>query len=157
MIEELAPHRPLNPGPGTGSWRPGGVLLVGDRPNTRTWRPGSMADGAISWPFVSQVPGGCSAWLSEQLERACAPETALYWLNAYRASGARVEGLADLWFALQPKLTIALGKHAAQALTSANLEGCFAQVHHPQHWKRFHHRQPYRLFKELRAFFVPPD
>jgi hypothetical protein len=101
------------------------------------------------------VPGGCSAWLSSQLERAWAPETALYWLNAYRASGERVAGLADVWFALRPKLTVALGKHAAQALREAGLER-FTQVHHPQHWKRFHHHETYRLLKELRAFFVPP-
>lgn len=149
LLEEwLAASRPCNPGGGTGSWRPGGVLLVGDRPNPRRWRPGTPSDLALSWPFISQTPGGCSAWLSERLEEAETPESELYWVNAFRASGEATCDLAELRSKLQPRLVVALGKQAAELLKQSGVAK-FEQVHHPQHWKRFHFSKPYRLVRVL--------
>lgn len=145
----LARLRPVNPGPGTGSGRPGGVLLVGDRPNVRSWGTGAL-DEAVSWPFISQLGTGCSAWLSHQLEASGVPERRMYWVNAYRADGTPSCDLAELRDRLDPLLIVALGKEAASRLEECGVR--FAQVHHPQYWKRFGRGNPYQLVKVLARY-----
>lgn len=135
--------RPTNPGHGTGSWRSGGALLVGDRAN-----PSTASAGFPPWPFISQLREGCSAWLSEQLEAAHVPEAKLYWTNAYNFHGEVAAPLAPLVHRLQPKLVVALGKNAADALSAEGV--AHHQVHHPQYWKRYHYRDAYVLCKVLR-------
>lgn len=135
--------RPTNPGAGTGSWRVGGALLVGDRPN-----PNSAGRTFPGWPFISQLQEGCSRWLSEHLENAGVPETSLYWVNAFRSDGAAVPGLRGLVAQLKPRAIVALGNNAAEALEDADLE--FSHVHHPAFWKRYHFKDTYVLGKRLR-------
>src|SRR5687768_11843359 len=74
IIESM--RLPANEGPGVGAWRPGqSVLVVGDKPNLRH---GQRYLG----PFCAWT-GGCSPWLSQQLEAGGIPERELYWVNAY--------------------------------------------------------------------------
>lgn len=155
LEERLEAVRPGNPGAGTGSWRPAGAILVGDRPNPRSLRARSKLDQHASWPFVSQVPGGCSSWLSEQLEALGVPETMLYWVNAYRADGTSTGHLGELHRKLCPQLVVALGKAAAEALDRDGV--AYEQVHHPQHWKRFHHGERYRLLQLLGRLRTRPS
>jgi hypothetical protein len=116
---------------------------VGDRLNPR-----SAGAGFPPWPFISQLKEGCSQWLSERLEDAVVPEAQLYWVNANRSDGAPVAGLQELVERLAPRLIVALGGNAAQGLDDADL--AHVQVHHPQHWKRFHFHHAYVLGKVLR-------
>lgn len=148
LAARLGALRPANPGPGTGSWRPGGALLVGDRPNPR-----SAGAGFPPWPFASQLREGCSAWLSEHLEAAGVPEARLYWVNAYARSGESNGSLAELARRLQPRVVVALGKHAADALAREGVAN--VQVHHPQHWKRFHAHHRYVLGRVLARALGP--
>ena len=137
IIEDLE-ESASNVGPGIGAFAPSkSVLLVGDRPGG----PG----GRWHLPFVSLTAGGCSAWLAEQLEEYDIPERALYWINA--SDGAQTTR-ADFVSVLEPRAVIALGD--AAATWCANVARVpFAQVDHPQHWKRFHYTERYPLIKEL--------
>lgn len=139
-IVEVRPFRPL--GPGGGAWLPGEVtLIVGDRPGTPT---SDVPDYGV--PFVSFSRVGCSYFLAEALEAAGIPESTLYWVNAYERSGKRTDpGFVDL---LQPKRVVALGFHAAAWCERAGI--AYDQVHHPQHWKRFHYRRRYPLVDLLK-------
>lgn len=146
FLEAVERSRPrANRGPGIGRWRPGEVtLLVGDQAHP-TGLP-AEADG-LDLPFVSAA--GCSPWLAERLEEAGVGEGALYWVNARRPDGSATDPafLRDL----NPRRVVALGTAARAWLHRAGLgEGDHATVEHPQHWKRFHHREPYPLVDLLR-------
>lgn len=133
---------------GIGAQRPA-VVLVGDRP-----QPGAARWAAeLGWPFISGLYSGCSSWLAEQLELGGIPEEQLMWMNARYQSGtydyARLEELA-LRQNKEGVAVIALGKHAAFALKVVGVK--HEEVHHPQHWKRFHHHEPYYLPRLIRKF-----
>lgn len=142
----LAPNASWQPpGPGLGAWAPGRVtLLVGDRPGP-AWR------SRLNWPFISGLRSGCSAWLAGQLESAGVPEQQLYWVNAADQHGTPTDG--TFVAALRPQLVVALGQHAATWCEAVCLAG-FEQVHHPQHWQRFHAGHKYRLTQLLRRRHV---
>lgn len=143
VIEQLRLTPMENLGPGIGAWRPGQVaLIVGER-------PGGFG-GRWHLPFVSLTEGGCSAWLANQLEAADIAEHDLYWINAYDGPEERGAACSSDWVdALQPKLIVALGEGAGGWCVKRNLG--HVQVSHPQHHKRFKHRQAYPLIKELTA------
>lgn len=134
--------RPANPGAGVGSWRARAALVVGDRPNPR-----SSGTSFPGWPFISQLREGCSAWLSGQLEEAGVPERRLYWINAHTREGAPEPGLRALYEGSRWAGVVTLGGRASRTLTELGVP--HEQVHHPQHWKRFHFHQRYMLGKVL--------
>jgi energy-coupling factor transporter ATP-binding protein EcfA2 len=128
---------PLNRGPGIGVWKPGGVLLVGDRVSQR---------GKDGLPFISGLTTGCSAWLASQLDKARLGEDRLYWVNGYSKIGDELHGgFVDQ---LQPAAVIALGKEANNWVHH-NVVRTIPRIHvpHPQYWKRFHNNKPYPLIK----------
>lgn len=130
--------------PGLGTLLPGSALVVGDR-------PGAGWSGRLNWPFISGHRGGCSAWLAEQLEAGGVPETRLRWVNATTQDGTPTEAA---WIAeLQPRLVVALGRNALRWCQDHLLVRYYAgevhEVHHPQHWKRFHAGHAYHLVKVL--------
>lgn len=130
--------------PGLGTLLPGGALVVGDR-------PGAGWSGRLNWPFISGHRGGCSAWLCEQLEAGGVPESRLRWINATTQDGTPTEAA---WIAeLQPRLVVALGRNALRWCQDHLLVRYYAgevhEVHHPQHWKRFHAGHAYYLVKVL--------
>lgn len=127
---ELA-RSPLNLGPGVGQFSQRSTLLVGDQLNQG------------DFPFVSLT--GCSPWLADQLESAGVGEDQLYWVNAKTAADQPTD--PDFIDKLQPAKVIALGEVAAGWCRDAGV--VHVQVPHPQFWKRFHHRRPYPLLKEL--------
>lgn len=136
-------------GPGAGAYGAGRVVLVGDRPG-----PG-WGGRMPNWPFISGLRTGCSAWLAEQLEAAGIGEEQLYWFNAYDQDGTptdvrSVEAL-PLW-RTTATLTVALGRNAARWCEASGWR--YAEVHHPQFWKRFHARHSYRLVSVLRRHLL---
>lgn len=137
--------RPLaNGGPGVGNWRPGAVvLLVGEGTNNRT-RRGQLFLG----PFCDVSPNGCSAWLAQQLETSDIDEQELYWVNARRQDGTAES--ADFVQHLQPTRVVAMGKVAKDWVIRAGVSRA-DWIDHPQHWRRFHHQEPYPLLSLLRG------
>lgn len=133
---------------GLGAQRPA-VVLVGDRP-----QPGAPRWAAeLGWPFISGLGTGCSSWLAEQLELGGIPEELLLWINARLSSGEPDDGRLSVLYKQQQETgvpVIALGKHAAKALEHYSI--VHEEVHHPQHWKRFHHREPYYLPRLIRKY-----
>lgn len=130
----------LNAGPGVGAWRPGGsILLVGERPGG--------AGGPHAPAFCGTSPSGSSAWLAQRLEDAGIPESALYWVNAYADETDDQPLRPGFVDALEPKKIFLLGTAAAAWADDNRIEG--VRMPHPQHWKRFHHNEPYQLIKEL--------
>lgn len=123
------------------------ILLVGDRPG-----PGWRQPRRPNWPFISSLNTGCSVWLTDQLEQAGVPESALCWTNAYNGDGTPrpAEWVLDTGF----RMVVALGRHAATWCENnaiAEWSGGFQQVHHPQYWKRVHANKTYHLIKILRG------
>jgi hypothetical protein len=140
FLESLGTYE-ANEGPGVGAWRPGkSIVIIGERPGG-TGGPHAPA-------FCGTDPAGCSAWLSMQLENAGVPEQALYWVNAY--AGGRDEAPLDPTFIerLRPPHVFALGEVAVEWARWHGIIDAI-QVSHPQSWRRFHHREPYPLIKEL--------
>lgn len=127
--------------PGLGTSLPGSALVVGDR-------PGAGWSGRLNWPFISGHRGGCSAWLAEQLEAGGVPETRLHWINATTQDGTPTSYVFVQL--LRPKLIVALGRNAAKWCAGGNSTCDYEEVHHPQHWKRFHAGHAYHLVKVLR-------
>jgi thymidylate kinase len=110
------------------------ALLVGDQ---------ASAASTTNLPFVSFRRDGCSAWFTDRLEEHGIPEDRLLWINAYRPSGEPVELARVVELAQVPaKLVIALGERAHEVLAKQKVE--HATFSHPQHVKRFHHRQGHR-------------
>lgn len=141
----LSQLRPAYDGPGVGAWRTDGrsILLVGDRPN-------GEQHAAIKQriPFFSLHGGGCSLWLAQQLEDAGIPEERLYWINAHSWDGKPTS--PDFIEQLNPRHVIALGRNA-QSWCAFDAGVNNVLVDHPQHWKRFHHGQPYPFIEALRS------
>ena len=146
---------PLGPsGLGLGARRPVAVL-VGDRP-----QPGAPRWAAeMGWPFISGLRTGCSAWIAETLDAGGIAEESLLWINARRQSGEvdlramqRIHDVAGDGEDPQVPLVIALGRHASKALDEAGTP--HEEVHHPQHWKRFHHGEPYYLPRLIRKHII---
>lgn len=132
MAEHL--RRGKNAGPGVGRFSSGVTLLVGEQV--------SEATAAADFPFISDDPTGCTAWLSQRLEEWGVPESALYWVNALTARGTATAG--GTWLALlAPKRVIALGAVAQQWCLEHSLP--FEAIPHPQYWRRFNSSQPYPL------------
>jgi hypothetical protein len=92
-------------------------------------------------PFASLVESGCSLWLARQLAEAGIQEKDLYWVNADQLTS----GIIDV-----PVSVVALGVVAAQRLTELHCRR-FEFVQHPQHWKRFRHRESYDLIPILKT------
>lgn len=130
--------------PGLGTSLPGGALVVGDR-------PGAGWSGRLNWPFISGHRGGCSAWLCDQLEAGGVPETRLRWINATDQQGRATD--SRFLLELCPQLVVVLGKNAARWYKiHAPIpwhKFPVKEVHHPQHWKRFHAGHAYHLVKVL--------
>lgn len=142
------PDRPRGPadsqGVGLGR-RDAPIILVGDAPQLGAPRWAVT----LGWPFISGLPTGCSGWLAEQLEEYDVPESDLFWLNARLQTGepdqrARERLALYYCFPVRSHAVIALGRHAATTLEEWGMPPD-EEVHHPQHWKRFHHRQEYIL------------
>jgi hypothetical protein len=115
------------------------VLLVGE-----AFAAHKEQDPLYQAPFVSFGAGGCSRWLTAQLERAGVPERQLLWVNAD-------QNLVAVFFNARPKVVVALGEAAAMAVAAAAPAGVkVVQVAHPQHAKRFHHCAPYELITVLK-------
>ncbi len=126
-------------GPGAGRWLVGSqVLLIGDRLNAVYDEP--------RVPLGGLDAGGCSVWLAERLEEAGIPETALYWANAFRASGGRTDGAFVK--RLRPRAVITLGGEAGRWCRD-NYVKYYSEAH-PQFWKRFHHHEPYPLINLIK-------
>lgn len=137
-------------GLGAGRFEPGrSILVVGDRPGPCHPERG----GDCGAPFVTFQRGGCSVWLSEQLEAAGIPESNLYFINAYSRDGAT----ASPFFLshLRPPLVVALGERAADwARTVAQVNA--VEVPHPQYWRRFHAHddKSYPLIEEIHRYYA---
>lgn len=140
---------PIAPGIGLGSWRPRAVL-VGDTPSQ-----GAAWADRHGWSFISGLKSGCSQWLAEQLEAGGVPEEWLFWVNGWRwadrGKGAvlNTEALQYAIFQLNPEIVIALGKKAKESVEAIGFQKAL-EVHHPQHWKRFHSKDKYVLPKLIR-------
>lgn len=96
-------------------------------------------DALYQWPFASFSRGGCSVWLTQQLADGHVSERDLLWVNADQ----------DLSFLVgKPRRRIiALGEAADAALSKLALP--HAHLPHPQYWKRFHSKEPYKLLELL--------
>lgn len=125
---ELA-RGPRNMGPGAGSWRPGVVVLVGERANVSARR----IKETVVLPFVSFENKGCSGWLTKQLIDAGLSENQLYWVNAIDTDGNPCD--ASFIAHLKPKAVIAMGA-VAKGWCMLNRVKCVS-VPHPMHTKRF--------------------
>lgn len=144
-IRRLLTRQQFNNGPGIGAWRKSGLvtLLVGERMGEQIF-DGRKTDAEV--PFVSFNRAGCADWLTQQLESAGIPETALYWVNARNAAGVLTK--PEFIRELQPARIIALGEEAHKWCEHhAHIR--HITVPHPQYWKRFCSKEPYPLLKEL--------
>lgn len=100
------------------------------------------ADPLFRVPFMSFDRSGCSAWLTEQLERAGVSERDLLWVNADDPS------LREVIQERPRRKVIALGRKAHDAVITAGL----TLTHffdHPQAAKRFAFKHPYPLLEVL--------
>lgn len=114
------------------------IVLVGEGSSEHT-----DADPLAQYPFVQLGAGGCSRWLAAQLEEGGISEASLLWANA---SDPEVDKVI---FARPRQAVIALGSAALKRLHELGIEA-YAVVDHPQHAKRFKHRDPYPLIKHLK-------
>lgn len=115
----------------TGGWLDAPVVLVGE-----ALAEPKRDDPLFRVPFVSFGDEGCSAWLTGQLADIV-DEDELLWANAddrYLGEALATDHRC---------LVVALGREAAQRLTGLGV--AHEEVNHPQHAKRFHHREPYAL------------
>lgn len=128
-----------NHGPGVGLFMKGTTLVIGEQLSTMT--------AAAPYPWISWDQRGCVGWLSEQLEEWGVSERDLYWINAldHRGREIRPSGWLEQ---LSPKRVIALGQIASAWASKHQALLRNSKLHdypHPQHWKRFHHNEPYML------------
>lgn len=138
IIDFVESKRVENQGPGSGSFKRGNTLLVGERLSEKT--------AASHLPFVSWDRNGCVGWLSEHLEAWGVSEDALYWMNAFNNDGKPVD--PEPWVhELAPRQVISLGAIAEQWVITNGINKIYKtrRVAHPQHHKRFHNKQPYNL------------
>lgn len=146
LLEIIEEHRPkLNQGPGVGNWDPDQVtLLVGEATSDA-----HNADLPFIAPSLKQ--DNCSAWLVTELEKHNIKESELYWINAKNRDGGSTS--PDFLEKLRPARVIALGSVAAawchKIARVGGAEVALFELPHPQHWKRFHHHEPYALFDIL--------
>lgn len=134
QVEALRPEEPQSRG--SGEWLPGGTLLVGEAPSPRAAFP--------DYAFVEN--SGCSLWMAEQLETNFVGERHKFWVNASQASDNILE-------TLMPMKVVALGQKAAAWAAERGAGDGLEVLHviaHPQYWKRFMTRKPYRLMEVLR-------
>jgi len=109
----------------------GDVLLVGEE-----FAEHKNQDPLYQWPFASFGNEGCSRWLTEQLIQAKISERCLAWVNADQI-------LNDVLL-IPRRYVIAFGDTAyEEILRNSNIVKNLMKVEHPQHWKRFHAKQPY--------------
>lgn len=119
---------------------PNTILLIGDKP----------APNAPNDPEFHFTPFGAfchsSLWLNCQLEAAKIPERKLTWINSADVNGTLTNPkiLHHNWAGI-----IALGGNAAKWVSKAKINKPFAQVQHPQAWKRFHSKEHYPLISTL--------
>lgn len=116
----------------------GPIVLVGEAFGER-----KDNDAFYQWPFASFSKGGCSQWLTEQLDSINITEDKLFWINADQ----NLEVLYDDSF-FGSKI-FALGDKAYKELY--NLKIPAIGVPHPQYWKRFKGDEPYPLLEHLRS------
>jgi len=126
-----------NKGPGIGNFKPGNILLVGDKTNDKDF-------GGIDIPFVSW--SGCSPWLSDQLDKSSISESELYFVNCITTSNELTS--ANFIDILKPRLVIALGEHAAKWCELNKVQ--HERISHPQYWKRFNSKKIYPLIDILK-------
>lgn len=118
------------------------VLLVGDR-----FADHKDSDALAQYPFVSFSDGGCSRWLTAQLDRAGVAERSLLWANADQDIGALFSAGAC------PRVVVALGEAAVDKVETLSLRvnGIkIVRVSHPQHAKRFGFKARYELLDVLK-------
>lgn len=125
------------------AWRTGGnllasVALVGD-----DFDPLRNEDLELRAPFGSLGAAGCSRWLVEKLSERGIKESDLFWVNS---SDSSFEEIAEEW--LPGKTVYALGTTASKRLSATGIS--HVHVDHPQHAKRFRHRQVYELPRLIR-------
>lgn len=114
------------------------VLLVGDVYGER-----KNGDPLYQWPFSSFVGKGCSHWLTQRLIEASISERHLAWVNSDELKRfIETESLERF------DRVIALGMNAGAALIPTGIQ--FNTVNHPQHAKRFHHNEPYKLIELIK-------
>lgn len=138
---------------GIGNYTKGHALILGDRPAKR-WegrRP--------NWLFVSTYLDGTPAWLTEQLEEAKIPETALYWINV---QGANEEFIRPRFIdTLRPAKIIALGGVPSDWCKQHNIEErSMTKVHtvpHPSYWSAYFPHRKYQLLDLLSEFSLLND
>lgn len=109
------------------------VLLVGDVYGER-----KNGDPLYQWPFSSFVSQGCSHWLTKRLIEANISERHLAWVNSNE-----LKRFIETESLKQFDRIIALGDKAQRALAPVTLT--FRHANHPQHAKRFHHNESYKL------------
>lgn len=114
----------------------GGVMLVGE-----AFSEVKNGDLLYQWPFSSFSDQGCSQWLTKQLEGGGISERHLCWVNADQTT------LEPTLF-MNRMVTVALGNVAHEKLTKLGVT--HETVSHPQHWKSFHHNEPYELVTLLK-------
>lgn len=123
--------------------------ITGNVPGARVLLVGERSNGRDELPFINTQ--GCSPWLAAQLARAGIAERDLAWVNAETRKGDdqlylclhTVRSLVN-----RGTRVVALGNVAARALRRHVVP--HEQVPHPQHWKRFHHREEYPLLPLLK-------
>lgn len=133
-VQLIRPHRHLTTVASAGFWH-APVALVGE-----AFGEPKEHDPLYQWPFASFTGGGCSEWLTQQLELEGIAERQLLWVNADQDLG-----LLDT---VERKLVVALGAKAEAALYRDKIVGRAAP--HPQAWKRFNHGQRYPLLDLLK-------
>lgn len=118
-----------------GNWD-GKIVLVGE-----SFGEHKEYDPWYQLPFVSFSYGGCSAWLTQQLDEAKIGEHQIFWINSD-------QDLTMLHFMEESKI-LALGQAAAKKLYELKIEA--GVIEHPQSWKRFKSSEPYPIKQILEA------
>jgi hypothetical protein len=140
------PGGPPPPAYGAGAFRPGVILLVGDRSNVA--RIGQLKHRL---PFVTFAgKGGVGPWINTQLEAALISEDELYWINAYDAAGAATD--PSLIAALQPGHVVALGRLAERWCVDAGAR--HTTILSPYDWRQQGLNKPYPLGRLLRELLT---
>lgn len=129
----------INKGPGTGNWRAGVILLVGERPGKKA------SLGLIDAAFFSVEAS--SAWLREII--CSMPYTAedFYWVNAFDRNG--IETNWSFIEKLKPIQIFAFGKYASVSLHKGSVP--HIPMPHPQYWKRFKAGSEYPLITYIKG------
>jgi hypothetical protein len=104
-------------------------------------------DSFYQWPFASVDHGGCSQWLTKQLEEAGIREQCLSWINADALEALPTFAYPRLF---EGKTVIGLGQKAHKILTGLEIDDLYL-VEHPQYWKRFHSSEHYPLLSFLQT------